>query len=73
MNIELKNKFLYFKNYKLRCAIGKSGISSDKLEGEKKTQKVNFKLKYIFYRKDGIFNLKTKLKTLYDRDWKRIK
>ena len=62
MNIELKNKFLYFKNYKLRCAIGKRGISSDKLEGDKKTPKGEFKLKYILYRKDRIFNFKTILK-----------
>ena len=64
MNIELKNKFLYFKNYKLRCAIGKRGISSEKLEGDKKTPKGKFKLKYILYRKDRIFNLKTKLKKI---------
>ena len=64
MNIELKNKFLYFKNYKLRCAVGKRGISSEKLEGDKKTPKGEFKLKYILYRKDRIFNFKTKLKKI---------
>ena len=64
MNIELKNKFIYFKNYKLRCAIGKRGISSRKLEGDKKTPKGEFKLKYILYRKDRIFDLKTKLKKI---------
>ena len=64
MNIELKNKFLYFKNYKLRCAVGKRGISSKKKEGDKKTPKGEFKLKYILYRKDRIFDLKTKLKKI---------
>ena len=64
MNIELKNKFLYFKNYKLRCAVGKRGISSKKFEGDKKTPKGEFKLKYILYRKDRIFNFKTKLKKI---------
>ena len=64
MKIELKNKFLYFKNYKLRCTIGKRGISSRKLEGDKKTPKGEFKLKYILYRKDRIFGLKTKLKKI---------
>ena len=64
MNIELKNKFLYFKNYKLRCAVGKRGISSKKKEGDKKTPKGEFKLKYILYRKDRILNLKTKLKKI---------
>ncbi len=62
MNIELKNKFLYFQKYKLRCSIGKRGISIKKREGDKKTPKGEFKLKYILYRKDRIFNLKTKLK-----------
>ena len=33
MNIELKNKILYFKKYKLRCAIGKRGISIKKKRG----------------------------------------
>ena len=67
MNIELKNQFIYFKNYKLRCAIGKRGISSRKLEGDKKTPKGEFKLKYILYRKDRIFKLKTKLKKIVIR------
>jgi L,D-peptidoglycan transpeptidase YkuD (ErfK/YbiS/YcfS/YnhG family) len=62
MNIELKNKFLYFQKYKLRCSLGKSGISSKKTEGDNKTPKGTFKLKYILYRKDRIFNIKTRIK-----------
>ena len=61
MDIKLKNKFLYFENYKLRCAIGKRGISSKKCEGDKKTPKGEFKFKYVLYRKDRVANLKTKL------------
>ena len=64
MHIELKNKFLYFENYKLRCSIGKRGISSKKREGDKKTPKGEFKLKYILYRKDRVFNFQTKLKKI---------
>ena len=64
MNIELKNKFLYFQKYKLRCSIGKRGISINKKEGDKKTPKGKFKLKYILYRKDRIPNLKTELKKI---------
>ena len=64
MNIELKNKFLYFQKYKLRCSVGKRGISIKKKEGDKKTPKGEFKLKYILYRKDRIFTLKTKLKKI---------
>ena len=64
MNIELKNKFLYFQKYKLRCSIGKRGISIKKREGDKKTPKGEFKLKYILYRKDRIINITTKLKKI---------
>ena len=64
MNIELKNKFLYFEKYKLRCSIGKRGISNKKREGDKKTPKGEFKLKYILYRKDRIINLKTSLRKI---------
>ena len=64
MNIELKNNFIYFQKYKLRCSIGKRGISIKKREGDKKTPQGEFKLKYILYRKDRIINLKTKLKKI---------
>ena len=62
MNIILKNKFLYFKNYKLRCSVGKNGISHNKKEGDGKTPRGNFKFKYILYRKDRISNLNAILK-----------
>tara|TARA_B110000211_G_scaffold65738_1_gene75771 strand:+ start:4179 stop:4670 length:492 start_codon:yes stop_codon:yes gene_type:complete len=62
MNIELKKKTLYFNNYKLRCAIGKRGITVNKKEGDKKTPKGIYSLGAIFYRKDRISNLKSPLK-----------
>ena len=64
MNIILKNKFIYFQNYKLRCSVGKNGISYKKKEGDNKTPSGKFKFKYILYRKDRIPNLKTKLKKI---------
>lgn len=64
MNILLKNKILYFQNYKLRCSVGKSGISYKKKEGDNKTPRGKFKFKYILYRKDRVPNLKTKLKKI---------
>ena len=64
MNIELKNNFLYFQKYNLRCSLGKRGISIKKKEGDKKTPKGEFRLKYILYRKDRIFKFKTKLKKI---------
>ena len=62
MNIKLKNKFLYFNKYKIKCAIGKRGITSRKVEGDKKTPKGTFEFKSIFYRKDRILKIKSPLK-----------
>ena len=62
MNIKLKNKFLYFNKYKIKCAIGKRGITSKKVEGDKKTPKGTFGLKSIFYRKDRVSKIKSSLK-----------
>jgi len=64
MNIILKNRFLYFLNYKLKCSVGKSGISYKKKEGDNKTPRGKFKFEYILYRKDRIINLRAKLKTI---------
>ena len=62
MNIKLKNKFLYFNKYKVKCAIGKRGITSKKIEGDKKTPKGTFTFESIFYRKDRIPKIKSILK-----------
>ena len=62
MNIKLKKKFLYFDKYKIKCAIGKRGITSRKVEGDKKTPKGTFEFKSIFYRKDRILKIKSPLK-----------
>ena len=62
MNIILKNKFLYFNEYKIKCSIGKRGITSKKVEGDEKTPKGTFLFKSIFYRKDRISKIKTILK-----------
>ena len=62
MDIELKNKFLYIKDYKIKCTIGKRGITSKKIEGDRKTPKGTFRLKSIFYRKDRIMKIKSSLK-----------
>lgn len=64
MDIILKNKFVYYKDYKAKCAIGKRGITSQKKEGDKCTPKGRFKLKYVFFRKDRIKRFKTKIKLL---------
>lgn len=62
MHILIKKKNLIFKDYRLKCALGKRGIGEKKKEGDSITPIGLFKIKYIFYRKDRIKNLKTVLK-----------
>tara|TARA_B100001057_G_scaffold39591_1_gene35622 strand:- start:228 stop:740 length:513 start_codon:yes stop_codon:yes gene_type:complete len=64
MDIILKNKFIFFKDYKIKCAIGKRGITNKKIEGDKCTPRGRFKLKYIFYRKKRVKNISSKLKLI---------
>ena len=62
MNIKLKGKYLYYLNYKIKCAIGKNGITKNKHEGDLKTPGGIFKLKKVFFRKDRIKFINTPLK-----------
>ena len=62
MDVILKKKIIYFKDYKAKCAIGKRGITSKKKEGDKCTPRGRFKFKYIFYRKERIKKIHSKLK-----------
>lgn len=65
MQIVLKNKdTLIFEEFEFKCSIGKKGITSKKKEGDLKTPKGLFSLGPIYFRKDRIFNLKTKLKKI---------
>ena len=67
MNIKLKNKFLYLDEYKIKCAIGKRGITSKKSEGDNKTPSGIFQFKTIFYRKDRILITKSRLQKIVIR------
>ena len=62
MNIKLKNKFLYFDEYKIKCAVGKRGITNKKIEGDYKTPSGFFKFKSIFYRNDRVPEIRSALK-----------
>ena len=64
MDVILKKKFIYFKDYRAKCAIGKRGITNKKKEGDKCTPRGKFKLKYIFYRKNRIKKICSKLKII---------
>ncbi len=54
MNIIIKKHFLLYKGYKLKCSLGKSGLSRNKREGDFTTPKGLFKLGLLYYRKDRV-------------------
>ena len=62
MNIIIKKNLLLYKGYKLKCSIGKSGITNSKKEGDLATPKGLFKLGLLYYREDRNSFLKSKLK-----------
>tara|TARA_B100000749_G_C18071460_1_gene319745 strand:- start:61 stop:552 length:492 start_codon:yes stop_codon:yes gene_type:complete len=62
MHIIIKKHLLLYKGYKLKCSIGKSGITNSKKEGDLATPKGIFKLGLLYYRKDRNKSLKSKLK-----------
>ena len=65
MQIVLKNKdTLLFDEFKFKCSIGKRGVTSNKVEGDKKTPRGIFTLGSLFYRKNKFSNLETKLKKI---------
>jgi len=57
-----KNKILIYNNKKYKCAIGLNGLTSNKVEGDKKTPMGTYSLGELFVRTDRIKNLKTKYK-----------
>ena len=62
MHILIKKKYLFFKHYRIKCAIGKRGIGIKKREGDLITPKGQFKIKYILYRNDKIKKFVTKIR-----------
>ena len=62
MNIIIKNRFLLYKGYKIKCSIGKNGTTSSKKEGDLSTPKGLFKMGILYYRKDRIKLNKCKIK-----------
>ena len=62
MNIVIKKHFLLYKGYKLKCTIGKSGITLSKREGDLSTPRGTFSLGLLYYRKDRIKQIKCKIK-----------
>jgi len=61
MNIIIKKRELIYKGNKIKCSIGKSGITDRKKEGDLATPRGIFKLGKIYFRKDRISLPKCKL------------
>ncbi len=61
MHIFINKKYLTYGNLKAKCALGKKGIGIKKKEGDLITPKGLFKIKKVFYRRDRLKYLDTKL------------
>ena len=65
MTIVLKNKVtLIFDEFIFQCAIGKKGMTKNKIEGDKKTPTGTYSLDNLYYRKDRHQKPNTKLKCI---------
>ena len=65
MQIIVKNKdTLLLDEFKFKCSIGKKGSTSNKIEGDLKTPKGTYSIGTLFYRKDKIYKVDTKLKKI---------
>ncbi len=67
MHILIKNKYITYGNYKVKCAVGKRGIKRKKKEGDLSTPKGTFQVKRVYYRHDKVKNLKTIFKKIVIR------
>jgi len=63
MHILIKNKYLFYNNYRIKCALGKRGIGEKRKEGDFITPIGLFKIELVLYRKDRI----KKLDTVFER------
>ena len=65
MPIIVKNKdTLIFDDFVFKCCVGLGGFTKDKIEGDKKTPKGEFKLGNLFFRNDRNKRPETSLKTI---------
>ena len=52
--IIVTNKVLKYKNFHYKCAIGKNGITNNKIEGDKCTPSGVYSMDKIYYREDRL-------------------
>ena len=63
-NIIIKKDTLLYDGFKFKCSIGKDGRTKKKIEGDNKTPKGLYELGPLYYRKDRIFQISTKLRKI---------
>ena len=54
MNLLVQNNYLHSDLGRFTCAIGRAGLTTNKIEGDHKTPVGEFKFKKIYYRKDRL-------------------
>ncbi len=59
-----KSGYIKYKNYKFKCALGKSGIGKKRKEGDNITPKGTFNVIKIYYRGDRVKKLSSKFKLI---------
>ncbi len=59
-----KSGYLKYKNFKLRCSLGKAGIKKKLKEGDNITPKGIYKAVKVLYRSDKINTIKTNLRKI---------
>ena len=62
--IVLNKDTLLYDEFKFKCSVGKNGLTSNKIEGDKKTPTGTYELGPVYYRKDKLFKPLTKLKKI---------
>ena len=62
--IIIKKDTLLYDEFKFKCSIGKNGRTTKKIEGDNKTPKGLYALGPLYYRKDRLPKLSTKIKKI---------
>ena len=62
--IIIEKDTLLYDEFKFKCSVGKNGKTSKKIEGDNKTPKGLYALGPLYYRKDRLPKLSTKLKKI---------
>ena len=64
MHIKINKNYLTCDKYRVKCVLGKRGIGTKKMEGDKITPIGRYNIKFLLYRRDRIKKIKTKLKKI---------